>query len=369
MDRRAAMEAMVRLTHERCASPPSLVTPPPAVTTSIQRAPSPAMFSRDDVILSLKRAHQKNQRSRGVDATISVEADATVLPQLCSVVGQIPLHPPPQRAKSPTTPITRTNSENVLATANCSSPLSTLSLTTDKCQFPSTDIDVQLAGSLMGRPDVGSIGGHASCDHFFDSPHADDREHDRILRKAGYLNATDFENDDERQLAVAQAKKIATRRALHRSLHVHQAQPLPPSNESPHEFTYHTSTPPRKQRAGGQRLSPPPLGTPGTQQHEIALANALTKYSNSRLHYRSATSPQQQSKRVAVINDSQRSGGKREPLPPGRMLSPIPMPTSELVNRTLTMLEGIDSLSLTTTGGNCFRLSSDIQFSLKGSFR
>jgi hypothetical protein len=72
---------------------------------------------------------------------------------------------------------------------------------------------------------------------------------------------------------------------------------------------------------------------------------------------------------VAVINDSQRSGGKREPLPPGRMLSPIPMPTSELVNRTLTMLEGIDSLSLTTTGGNCFRLSSDIQFSLKGSFR
>jgi hypothetical protein len=385
MDRRSAMEAMVRLTHERCPSPSS----PVPVRMLVQRAPSPAMYSRDDVILSLKRAHLKIQKSRGLDASHSAEADPTVLPHLCSVVGQIPLHPPPLRSKSPTTPITinrnkkrvvikepialHSSPSSVEDSIQLPKPFSTLHCDQQQVarssvapepldQFASADIELQLAGSLLGRPDIGAMGGH-TCSTNYDSPRADDREHERILKKAGYINAMDFDNDDERELAVAHAKKIANRRALHRSLHTHQPQ-LPPSSESSHEFATHTSTPPRKHRTGGaQSLTPPPSGT-SVSRHQYTLANALSKYSSSRRDFRSVTSPLSHMKRGAGMDNDHQRGGKQ-----GRTLSPIPMPTSELVNRTLTMLEGIDSLSLTTTGGNCFRLTSDIQFSLKGSFR
>lgn len=384
MDRRYAMEAMVRLTKDRGTLSPATATN--AATFVQNLAPvqqphttAPVQHSRDDVILSLKRNHLKIQKAReGLDLAINTADDPATLPLLCSVVGQVQLHSHSERAKSPTTPIkTKLVSQRITKPAALSvrSPkhrrLLEVSTPLVDQHGSLTDIDTMLAGSLVERPSHSfdsntRLGKDGTV---FDSPRSDCREHDRILRSAGYINSTDFEDDDERQLAIAHAKKIANRRALHRSLHSHQP---PPSAAIPpvHEYAPHISTPPRKNRANNfQTQTPPPpsITTPTTRRENI-LAGVLSKYSSSRIQLHSMPTQFQTMRKtggdVGLEGDVRYHGRLAN-----RSLTPIPMPTSELVNRTLTMLDGIDSIALTTSGGNCFRLSSDIQFSLKGAIR
>lgn len=353
IERRDAMVAMIRLAKVRCSSPPTTSTTSPreaddkesnARELRFKRVTErSAAIGRDDIILSLKRSFDKVQRSPAApEPAVGVATGGvSLLPQLCSVVGQARMHSHAElhRAKSPMRVLTSVRSNRILGRARAKelAPLPPSTAVVESVEHINEVVPlVESCGSPLRR-------------------RREQQEHERILKDAGYTTANDFDNDDERQLAVAHAKKIVNRRALHRSLHHRR----PVSVESQVVDTVHSGnmpTPRKGARIGdvGQRAPPPPpppFSSCGSTTTETIFASVIG---------RSQTGVTGKRKDTATIGGAAVRTGT---------LSPIPMPNSELVKRTVPMLDGIDSLSLTTRSGNCFRLSSDVEFSLKNSLQ
>jgi hypothetical protein len=349
-EHRDAMVAMIRLSQIRCTSPPAGSPRTNASTIDHGGQPrSPNFLSREEVVTSLKKSFDKIQRTK-VSELQSSSGSVVSLPQLCSVIAQVPLHPQNRQRrkfKSPSRlspvqfiPRSVTPARRKYKINHSVSTIPTSQSAINDSAPPICTVDTQPSSTSPHRSPYEPPQQHQKQKHL---------EHERILRKAGYVNENDFDNDDERQLAVNQAKKIAHRRALLRSLHHHR-----PATVDIVESVGSLCTVNRFD-------SPINSGRQGTAQPSPhCCASTLQQMSHS------TTSDDIFG---SAIGSHLMSRARRE----GHMLrqgvlASIPVPSSELVMRTVPMLDGVDSLSLTAKGGNCFRLSSDLQFSLKNSF-